>query len=276
MTLWSKVGVQSARIAVSKSYGRDIFELDERRYLSSKNVIDDSTGDSIIRICGTSEDCAVVNVVESWPQRLADLGLRVSTGPVVTFRARKFLLDEHDGDESVPLLSVFNIRAFETVWPIRHRKHPIAFKHCADSLRLLVPSRNYVLLRRFSAKEEFRRLTASCYLAADSTTLFLALENHLNYVYHFNRDLTIDETFGLAGLFNSALLDKYFRTISGNTQVNATELRTMPFPALAVVSRIGRSIRDLPSRTGLEVERIVLEELGVNGSLGRHLLTLAS
>ena len=30
-----------------------------------------------------------------------------------------------------------------------------------ETLRLLVPNRNYVLIRRFSAKEEMRRLTAA-------------------------------------------------------------------------------------------------------------------
>jgi adenine-specific DNA-methyltransferase len=124
-----------------------------------------------------------------------------------------------------------------------------------------VPTRNYVLLRRFSAKEERRRLTASWLLRTAEARPYLALENHLNYVYHAERELTVDEVLGLTALFNSALLDRYFRIISGNTQVNATEIRTMRFPALDRVAAIGRRVKDLPDYQPAKVERVVLEGL---------------
>jgi adenine-specific DNA-methyltransferase len=140
-------------------------------------------------------------------------------------------------------------------------------------MRLLLPTRNYVLLRRFSAKEEPRRLTASCFLKADQQRPYIAVENHLNYVYHAERDLTENETYGLAALFNSALMDRYFRTISGNTQVNATELRTMNFPDLKTLASIGEDIRTiLEGASSTDIERIVLRELGVDGAVESHLI----
>ena len=100
-----------------------------------------------------------------------------------------------------------------------------------ESLRLLVPTRNYVLIKRFSSKEEKRRLTASLPAQGGSFSFpYLGIENHVNYVYHGDRELTEDEVYGIAALFNSSLIDRYFRTISGNTQVNATEIRAMNFP----------------------------------------------
>jgi adenine-specific DNA-methyltransferase len=159
------------------------------------------------------EDLAIAEVVESWPHRFSELGLRISTGPVVMFRATEFLLAEPNGKNTAPLLSVFNVKPFRTQWPLIHRKQPTAFKVCPDSQSLLLPTKNYVLLRRFSAKEEHRRLTASFLLASDISQPFVALENHLNYVYHADRELTVDEAYGLTALFNCALLDRYFRTI---------------------------------------------------------------
>ena len=153
-----------------------------------------------------------------------------------------------------------------------HKKHPTAFRICDDSRRLLLPTQNYVLLRRFSAKEERRRLTASCLIASEVPQPFVALENHLNYVYHAERELTLDEVYGLAALFNSALLDRYFRTISSNTQVNATEIRNMKFPALPTVAGIGRKVRELASLDRDADELIVLRELGINRELSTHLL----
>ena len=129
----------------------------------------------------------------------------------------------------MPLIMVGNVRRFETSWPLPANGKPQGFLVTDTSRKLLLPAKNYVLLRRFSAKEERRRLTASCFIGHQFDATEVAVENHVNYVYHAERDLTKAETFGLAALFNSFLLDQYFRTLSGNTQVNASELRSMPF-----------------------------------------------
>jgi adenine-specific DNA-methyltransferase len=68
----------------------------------------------------------------------------------------------------------------------------------------------------------------------------VGLENHLNYISRPGGTLTDDETLGLAALFNSSLLDSYFRASNGNTQVSATELRTMPLPSMATIVAIGQ------------------------------------
>ena len=73
-------------------------------------------------------------------------------------------MSEPDGAGTAPLLEPHNVRPFETIWPVERRGKPTAFRVCRDSLKHLVPARNYVLLRRFSAKEERRRLTASWFL----------------------------------------------------------------------------------------------------------------
>jgi len=164
---------------------------------------------------------------------------------------------------AVPLLHPHNVKAFATPWPLAKKGKHKAFKCCEDSLRLLVPTKNYVLIKRFSSKEEKRRLTAACLLMADFPFPYVGIQNHVNYVYHAERDLTEDEVFGIAALFNSKLIDRYFRTISGNTQVNATEIRAMNFPDLKTLARIGKQAR----RETAETETVVLQELGVTGSL---------
>lgn len=276
ITLSHRLGEASNRVTVSTSYGRDVAQSAPARDFPAAAVVDTSTRDLVIRVPASGEDGALLDTVESWPDRFTSLGLRVSTGPVVTFRAREFLVDGMSVTDAAPLLSVFNVKPFETVWPTPRKRHPNAFKVCPASMKLLLPAQNYVLLRRFSAKEERRRLTASCLLGASQPSPYVALENHLNYIYHARRPLSVDETYGLAALFNSALLDRYFRTLSGNTQVNATELRTMPFPTLEIIAVIGRKVQALPSLRSEMVEPIVLDSLGINDSLGQHLMEVAS
>jgi adenine-specific DNA-methyltransferase len=271
ITVSHRLGTSSSSVMISTSHG-----IQDRVRTSimmpTAAIIDESCGHANIRIPASVEDQAIAEVVESWPHRFAELGLRISTGPVVPFRATEFLLPHINGKSCAPLLSVFNVKAFRTEWPLIHKKHPSAFSVCPASQRLLLPTQNYVLLRRFSAKEERRRLTASCLIGSDFSHPHVALENHLNYICHFDRELTLDETFGLTALFNSALLDRYFRTISGNTQVNATEIRTMKFPALCTVVRIGQAVQTLPCLDSDAIEIIVLRELGIDGQLPAHLL----
>jgi adenine-specific DNA-methyltransferase len=272
ITAFHRLGAPSATVTVTSSYGPNL-KTARPRELPTASIVDNSCGQEMIRIPAGEEDTAITEVVESWPGTFSDLGYRISTGPVVMFRAKEFLSPDLRGADITPLLSVFNVKPFHTEWPVAQKRHPAAFKICKASRHLLLPTQNYVLLRRFSAKEERRRLTASCLLASEVPQKFLAVENHLNYVYHAERELSVDEVYGLAGMFNSSLLDRYFRTISGNTQVNATEIRNMRFPPLLSIANIGSKMRELSSLDHDAIELIVLKELGISHELGQHLLT---
>ena len=70
---------------------------------------------------------------------------------------------------------------------------------------LLLPTKRYVLLKRFTAKEERRRLVAGIVETKDSYSSFLGLENHLNYVYRASGEVSRDEAFGLEAMFNPVL-----------------------------------------------------------------------
>ena len=222
----------------------------------------------MIRLPTNATDLEVMRVVESWSGSFADRGLRISTGPVVMFRATEYLLDSTDHPDAVPLLSIHNVRPFATVWPITKGSMPVAFRAANGAASLVLPARNYVLLRRFSAKEEHRRLTASPYVPSGEARLrAVALENHINYITHTTRELSADEVHGLVALFNSVLLDRYFRVVSGNTQVNATEIRAMPFPNLRTMARIGRQVAGQGWGNREEIESRVLEVLGIPPTL---------
>ncbi len=254
---------QEAEVLVSVSHGTD---LNEPRLWprAAGTIIDDAAGECVIRLPAEASDLEVMRVVASWPSSFAREGLRISTGPVVMFRASEFLLDSTDHPDAVPLLSIHNVRPFATVWPIAKGNKPVALKAVNGAASLVLPARNYVLLRRFSAKEEHRRLTASPYLPTDEERRRpVALENHINYVTHTQRELSAEEVNGLVALFNSALLDRYFRIVSGNTQVNATEIRSMPFPDLPTIARIGRRVGEFEGAERELIETCVLEVLGV-------------
>jgi len=46
--------------------------------------------------------------------------------------------------------------------------------------------------------------------------------------------------YGLAAYLNSEFVDKLFRNFSGHTQVNATDLRSIGFPAKDILIKLGK------------------------------------
>jgi adenine-specific DNA-methyltransferase len=139
---------------------------------------------------------------------------------------------------------------------------PQHIKLSATGKSLLVPNRNYVLIRRFSAKEELRRLVAAPWISETAPTQFVGFENHLNYIHRPGGELERDEAWGLAALLNSVLLDTYFRVSSGNTQVSATELRRMPLPPRNVLLSIGKRASSLGD-SHAEIDDIVSDAVGI-------------
>lgn len=198
--------------------------------------------DRVLRLPLTEEEDRALELVASWRENLERLGLKVSTGQVIPFRAASMLAKQGNVPAThCPLLWMNHVRPMVITWPIRRHKQEYMQQDAPKSL--FVPNRNYVLLRRFSAKEEPRRLVAAPFLARDFDASEIGIENHLNYVYRPEGSLSEDEAWGLAALFNGRLLDSYFRVINGNTQVSATELRAMPLPPMSLIIELGRRIK---------------------------------
>jgi adenine-specific DNA-methyltransferase len=104
ITHTQRLGVAAPSTTITTSLGRDIPTRPEELTLPSNRILDDSSGDMVLRIPATAEDAAIMEAVESWPDRFAELGLRTSTGRVVLFRAEDFLLAKPDGKETAPLI----------------------------------------------------------------------------------------------------------------------------------------------------------------------------
>ena len=164
-----------------------------------------------------------------------------------------------------------------TSWPLGVCDKPQWIKVSADSTKLLVADKTYVLTRRFSAKEEKRRLVSAPLIRGSLNADMVGLENHLNYVRGVWRDLDSELAYGLSALLNSACLDRYFRISNGNTQVSATELRAMPLPAEEDIRSIGVEVqRGLGSACDLAgIDDLIAETLTLARDVGMELETAA-
>ncbi len=253
------------KVIISESKNKHFDKLSKLE-VQSEDVIFRKNGDIFIRIPTSSLDLEILHIVDSWPNTLKELGLEISTGPVVSFRADEYLLPElTEKQNSVPLLWMHNMKDMRVVLSLHKDKKPSAIRVCNDTKQLLLPVKNYVLVKRFSSKEQKRRLYASVLLESEFPYKTVGIENHVNYIHKPCADLSVYEAFGIASILNTTIVDKFFRALNGNTQVNATDIRSLPFPDIENIRKIGKFVYESKSyKNGLDLDNTFTKILGIN------------
>lgn len=230
-------GRRPGKVEVSTSTDNTFVDLASKK-LAYHQIVKSGDDECLIHIPTTTGADALVQSPEvSTP--LADLGVNVSTGPVVDFRL-KVHLRMMPGPGTVPLLYPCHFTGQGTVWPLQDAKKPNAIACNESTGKWLFPKGCYCVVRRFSSKEERRRIVASVVEPGIfKGASFLGFENHLN-VFHIDKHgLPQPLAYGLATYLNSTDVDVHFRSYSGHTQVNATDLKRMKYPSLALLAELG-------------------------------------
>ena len=237
-------GARQESVTVSVSTDDSFSDLSSHVYPFS-GIVFPNDSERFIHVPTDASDTPAAQA-SSLTATLADLGVSVSTGPIVDFRMRPHLLQAPEFG-SVPLLYPGHFKGERLEWPKTDFRKPNAIAMNAETMRWLYPKGYYTVVRRFSSKEEKRRIVASVVdPAAFPETDWLGFENHLN-VFHDNRHgLTEDMAHGLAAFLNSRALDTYFRSFNGHTQVNATNLRQLRYPSNLLLARLGKWSRKHP------------------------------
>jgi adenine-specific DNA-methyltransferase len=252
-----KSGPTPGKVIVSISHGPD--DEAEVRELTPDEVVRPDDSDKFIHIMPDDFSNQIAELMSRVTVTLDDLGLTVSTGRVVDFRSTEWLRQEPSRD-TVPLIYPMHFQDGGIVWPKIGSKKPNAFAVTDESLRWLIPAAVYVLTKRFSAKEEKRRIVAAVFDPQRVPCERVAFENHVNY-YHRNGDgLSTPLARGLSVYLNSTLVDAYFRNFNGHTQVNATDLRNLKYPTAEQLEHLGGMIGDtLPDQQ--ELDQLITREL---------------
>jgi adenine-specific DNA-methyltransferase len=218
-----------------------------RRVVPYEVIVEPGDKDRFIRI--PKEDESDVTFADLFQHGLKELGLEVCTGPVVDFRLKAWWSqDPQPGTVPCVYPHHFTKEGFE--WPKEHKK-PNSLFRAPEVDKWLMREGVYVIVRRFSAKEERRRVVAHIVTPEDTKSELVGFENHWN-VFHIRKGgLPLDVAKGLAAFLNTTALDNYFRIFSGHTQVNATDLRNMKYPSLERLRELGRRYRH-----GMEQEKL--------------------
>lgn len=227
---------QQDRVLISTSSDDSFSDYSEIEY-PFKRIVNETDSGKFIHI-PTSKEESILELSSKIRYSLSDLDIQVSTGPIVDFRIKEYLRKMPEED-SVPLLYPGHFLGSILNWPNLNLKKANAIKLHPDIEKWLYPSGYYTVIKRFSSKEEKRRIMASI---LDPTTLpfsKVGFENHLNILHTRKQGLDKHLALGLTAFLNSTIVDNYFRQFNGHTQVNATDLRRMKFPHHEILLELG-------------------------------------
>lgn len=197
------------------------------------------SGDELyVYLVTNEEEVSVLKKLHQWNKTLPEIGLKMKTGLTVDFRNRDILRNTEE-EGAVPLFYSQHIKEGEVHFPIQKEHEYVV----TDQKGLMQDNHNYLFVKRFTAKEESRRLQCGVYLAKKFPQYSkISTQNKINFIDGLLTNMSECLVYGLYVLFNSTIYDKYYRILNGSTQVNSTEINAMPVPDIDVIQEMGKKM----------------------------------
>lgn len=189
---------------------------------------------------------------------LPDIGLKMKTGLIVDFRNQEILRNEAE-EGTIPLFYSQHIKKGKIQFPIQKE-----YQYIVTSQKgLMQDNQNYLFVKRFTAKEEHRRLQCGVYLSKEYPQYTkISTQNKINFVDYLMGEMPECVVYGLYVIFNSTLYDEYYRVLNGSTQVNSTEINVMPVPDLERIKEMGKKLMENMDMSESNCDMILEEYCG--------------
>lgn len=191
----------------------------------------------------SAENAGLLASAAVMPNRLADYGYKVSTGPLVWNRHKDQILSR-SGKHRFPLIWSESVQSDGTfIFKSEKKNHAPWFKHLGPKDDWLLVTTPCLLLQRTTAKEQRRRL-----IAAQLPTKLIddygavVVENHLNMILPKGKQAPKVSFATLHRIITSKVLDNLFRSLNGSVAVSAYELEAIPLPSVEQAHAIQSAI----------------------------------
>lgn len=234
-------------IIVSNSDTSNFYLNNEGKYVTDdyheytvpfETLVDSADNEKFLHIVTSNFDLLIKHRMNSFNCSLPELGLMVSTGPIVSFRMKEDIFTNLSNDTH-PLLYPIHLKNWKVTYPGESKK-PNAIRISKKTRAYLWENKGYFLLvKRFSSKEEKKRISCAIYNGSLPGE-YIGFDNKLN-VFHFQKEgLPKAIVYGLFIYLNSTLIDSYYRHFGGHTQINSTDLRNIKYPTREQLIRLGQ------------------------------------
>ncbi len=209
--------------------------------------------DQYVYLVTDQKKVAVLEQLHQFHYTLPDIGVKMKTGLTVDFRSRDLLRDEEEVG-AIPLFYAQHIKQGKVCFPIQKEHEYVV----TDQRGLMQDNRNYLFVKRFTAKEEPRRFQCGIYLARNHPQYTkISTQNKINFIDGLLGEMSECLVYGLYVLFNSTLYDEYYRILNGSTQVNSTEVNSMPVPDMESIQEMGRTLMKTKDLSEKNCDRIL-------------------
>ena len=198
-------------------------------------------GDPECRIRIPDHDADVpLDARPGFDRTLSDLGVSVSTGPIIRSRVLNHLRPS-GSEETHPLLHTRHHAGSGIEWPNAAGSDEEALSIDAPG-HLTYPVGDYVLVRRYSFKEGARRVMPALLRPEDlpEGTTRISVQDKFNVLHIDRGGLPGALALGLTAYLGTSLVEAHVRSLSGTTQINAVDLRTLPCPSVDVLCDLGK------------------------------------
>ena len=245
-------------IHITQSYSNEDFE-ELKSYNIDYNVCVEKDNERYVYLPIDNTDIEVLETIKSFHTKLEDIGLKLKTGLTVDFRNEEYLTN-NASNNSVPLFSSIHFNKGFVKFPSKEDELQYVSK---DNTALLQKNTNSLFIKRFSSKEEKRRIQPVMFFKKDFANYeYISTENHINFIGSIDKkDINEDVIYGLYGIYNSTLYDKYYRILNGSTQVNATEINNIPIPNENIIKNIGKRLQEKVNITTEICDNVLLEAI---------------
>ncbi len=225
----------STKVTISTTNGNGDFSKIHHFEAPYDTVVSPLT--NYVYLPANKENLKVLKTIGSFGNTLPSLGMKMKTGLVVDFRVPE-LLESEKSESNVPLFYSRHIKEGKVSFPAGIEHEFVS----NEKQSLLQKNRNYLFVKRFTSKEEKRRLQSGIYLKRKFPGYqFISTQNKINFI-DGEEELSECTVYGLYVLFNSTLYDSYYRILNGSTQVNSTEVNAMPIPNMLQIQEMGRML----------------------------------
>ena len=217
-----------------------------------------------VYLATNKDEIKSLSIINSLPETLPSLGLKMKTGIIVDFRTREVLRDKEE-ESTYPLFYSQHIQEGRVIFPIGRNGEYIK----TEKKGYLQENKNYLFVKRFTSKEENRRLQCGIYLSKKySKYRYISTQNKINFIESTQSLLSEEAIYGLFVLFNSSIYDTYYRILNGSTQVNSTEVNVMPVPTMNIIESMGKELKLSNNLSENNCDNILNKY--INGQLGNN------
>lgn len=245
-----KTAKKPTNILVTTTKNNADFENKTTYNAAYKTIV--SGTEKYVYLITNSEEAETLQKLNHWKNTLPQIGMKMKTGLTVDFRNKEALRNNAE-EGAVPLFYSKHIRDGKVIFPIGKENEYLA----TNQTGLMQKNGNYLFVKRFTAKEEHRRLQCGVYLAKKNPRYNkISTQNKINFISGI-QELSECTVYGLYVIFNSTIYDNYYRILNGSTQVNATEVNSMPVPPVDIIESMGRDLMEIHDMSETTCDRIL-------------------